>query len=44
MYIFKEDIVDIFNKSEIARQVGVAIATITRIFNRKQKCSKRIVK
>ena len=42
MYIFKEDVIDIFNKSEIARQVGVAIATITRIFNRKQKCSKRI--
>lgn len=41
MYYFRQDIVDIFNQSAIAREVGLAIATINRIFNGKQACSKR---
>ncbi len=40
MYYFKKDIVNIFNQSAIAREVGLAIETINRIFNRKQGCSK----
>jgi plasmid maintenance system antidote protein VapI len=40
MYYFKEDVINIFNQSEIARQLGVAVETISRIFNRKQGCSK----
>lgn len=40
MYYFKEDIVNIFNQSAIARETGVTVETINRIFNRKQGCSK----
>ena len=40
MYIFREDITNVFNQSAIAREIGVAVETINRIFNRKQKCSK----
>lgn len=40
MYLFKQDVVNIFNQSAIAREVGLAIETVNRIFNRKQKCSK----
>lgn len=41
MYLFRQDIVDIYNQSAIARITGYAIETINRIFNRKQKCSKK---
>lgn len=40
MYQFKEDVVNVFNQSAIAREVGIAIETVNRIFKRKQKCSK----
>lgn len=40
MYFFREDVVNVFNQSAIAREVGVTVETINRIFNRKQKCSK----
>ena len=40
MYYFRQDVVDIFNQSAIAREVGLAIETVNRIFNRKQACSK----
>lgn len=40
MYEFREDIINVFNQSAIARQVGLAVETVNRIFNRKQKCSK----
>lgn len=40
MYYFKQDIVNVFNQSAIAREVGVAVETINRIFNGKQGCSK----
>lgn len=40
MYFLKKDIPDIFNQSAIAREVGLAIETVNRIFNRKQSCSK----
>lgn len=40
MYYFKENIINIFNQSAIARQVGITVETINRIFNRKQGCSK----
>lgn len=42
MYLFRNDIVDVFNQSAIAREIGVSIETINRIFNRKQKCSKKL--
>ena len=42
MYYFRQDVTNVFNQSAIAREVGVAIETINRIFNRKQKCSKVI--
>lgn len=40
MYYFRKDIINIYNQSAIARQTGLAIETINRIFNRKQSCSK----
>lgn len=40
MYYFRQDIVDVFNQSAIAREVGLNIATVNRIFNGKQGCSK----
>lgn len=41
MYMFKKDVVNVFNQSAIAREIDVAIETVNRIFNRKQSCSKR---
>lgn len=41
MYLFRKDVIDVFNQSAIARQVGLAVETVNRIFNRKQKCSKQ---
>jgi DNA-binding XRE family transcriptional regulator len=40
MYYFRQDVVDVFNQSAIARQVGLNVATVNRIFNGKQACSK----
>lgn len=40
MYCFKKSIPDIFNQSAIAREVGLAVETVNRIFNGKQTCSK----
>ena len=40
MYYFRKDIINVFNQSAIAREVGLAIETVNRIFNRKQPCSK----
>ena len=40
MYRFKENIVNVYNQSAIAREVGLSIETVNRIFNRKQNCSK----
>lgn len=42
MYLFKENVVNVFNQSAIAREVGLTVETVNRIFNRKQKCSKLI--
>jgi len=42
MYMFKENVVNVFNQRSIAREIGVSFETINRIFNRKQKCSKTI--
>lgn len=42
MYIFKQNDINIFNQTAIARQVGIAKETANRIFNKKQKCSKII--
>lgn len=40
MYLFRNDIVNVFNQRAIAREVGLTPETMNRIFNRKQKCSK----
>lgn len=40
MYYFREDVINVFNQSAIARQVGLTVETVNRIFNRKQSCSK----
>lgn len=40
MYYFKENIVNIFNQTAIAKEVGINVSTLNRIFNRKQGCSK----
>ncbi|MBR5303460.1 MAG: hypothetical protein IKU37_01370 [Candidatus Gastranaerophilales bacterium] len=40
MYYFKKNIPNIFNHSSIARETGLAVETVNRIFNRKQTCSK----
>lgn len=40
MYYFRQDIKNVYNQSAIAREVGLAIETVNRIFNRKQACSK----
>ena len=40
MYYFKKDVVNVYNQSAIARQVGITVETMCRIFNRKQGCSK----
>lgn len=40
MYMFKDDVVNVYNQRAIARQTGASIQTINRIFKRKQKCSK----
>lgn len=40
MYIMRDDIVDVYNQTAIARVVGASYETINRIFKRKQKCSK----
>lgn len=41
MYILKNDEkVSIINQSELARKIGINQATLNRIFNKKQKCSK----
>ena len=42
MYMFKENVTNVFNQRAIAREIGVTFETINRIFNRKQKCSKLI--
>jgi plasmid maintenance system antidote protein VapI len=42
MYLFKEDVINVFNQRAIAREIGLAPETVNRIFNRKQKCSKMI--
>ena len=42
VYIFKENIINVYNQRAIAREIGVTFETINRIFNRKQKCSKLI--
>jgi len=41
MYEFKKDVINVFNQAAIAREVGITTETVNRIFNRKQKCSKR---
>ena len=41
MYQLKDaEKVAIINQSELARKVGINQATLNRIFNKKQKCSK----
>lgn len=40
MYLFRKDVVDVFNKTAIARNIGLAPETLVRIFNGKQGCSK----
>ena len=41
MYELKDiEKVAIINQSELARKVGINQATLNRIFNKKQKCSK----
>lgn len=41
MYELKDiERVSIINQSELARKVGINQATINRVFNKKQKCSK----
>lgn len=40
MYYFRKDIVNVYNQSAIAREVGLAIETVNRIFNRRRPCSK----
>lgn len=40
MYLFRNDVVNVFNQSAIAREVGLSVETVNRIFNRKQRCSK----
>ena len=40
MYYFRNDITDVYNKSAIAKVLGLDVATVTRIFKRKQSCSK----
>lgn len=41
MYILKNnEKVSIINQSELARKIGVNQATLNRIFNKKQRCSK----
>lgn len=41
MYLFKDNVVNVFNQSAIAREVGLTVETVNRIFRRKQACSKR---
>lgn len=41
MYILRNsEKVSIINQSELARKIGINQATLNRIFNKKQKCSK----
>lgn len=41
MYILKNsEKVSIINQSELARKIGINQATLNRIFNKKQRCSK----
>lgn len=40
MYKIKKDFVNVYNQTAIAKTVGVAPETISRIFNGKQACSK----
>lgn len=41
MYIIKEDAnIDVINQSKLAEKVGIAQATMNRIFKGKQSCSK----
>lgn len=42
MYMFKEDVINVYNQRAIAREIGTSVETINRIFNRKQKCTKPI--
>lgn len=40
MYYFRQDIVNVFKQTAIAKEAGLNIATVNRIFNGKQGCSK----
>lgn len=41
MFLLKDvDKIQIINQSELARKVGINQATLNRVFNQKQKCSK----
>ena len=41
MFLLKDvDKIQIINQSELARKVGINQATLNRVFNKKQKCSK----
>lgn len=43
MYLIKQqEKLNIINQSELARIVGINISTMSRIFNKKQNCSKVI--
>lgn len=42
MYLFRDDILNIYNQRAIAREVGITPETMNRIFRRKQKCSKMV--
>ena len=42
MYYFRKDVINVYNQSALAREVGITIETINRIFKRKQKCSKMV--
>lgn len=40
LYIFREDVENVYNQAALARKVGISVFTMNRIFNRKQKTSK----
>ena len=40
MYIFREDVDNVYNQTRLANKIGISVFTMNRIFNRKQKTSK----